>query len=186
MNRLRNRLILAFLAATAVPLLMTGWVSLRLLHYSLSFNATEELDQVSRSLQKTGHELYQRACQSLKQGAETGRTAQRQFGLDTRGQWPAVVEDFWRNGETERFALSGDRGDRLDYLVRQDAGIRMYSEPLHVPMDQLTSEYKQARALVQTTQSRDLRRGFTLVFVLLSAAIWVFALIAVFYWAARI
>ena len=76
MNRLRNRLILAFLAATIVPLLMTGWVSLRLLHYSLSFSATAELDQVSQSLQKTGHELYQRACQSLKQDAAAGRINQ--------------------------------------------------------------------------------------------------------------
>lgn len=186
MNRLRNRLILAFLAATIVPLLMTGWVSLRLLHYSLSFNATEELDQVSQSLQKTGHELYQRACQSLKQDAATGRIAPRQFRLDNRGQWPSAIGDFWKNGEAERFVLSGDRGDRLDYLLRHEAGVQMYSERLHVAMDQLTREYKQARALVQTTQSRDLRRGFTLAFVLASAAIWILALIAVVYWAARI
>ena len=186
MNRLRNRLIVVFIAATIVPLAVTAWVSVRLLHYSLSLNATEELDQISKSLQKTGHELYQRASASLKQDAAAGRVVPERFGIDARSRWPAAIEDFWRSGEAERFVLEGNRGDRLDYQVREDAGVRIYSEPLHVAMQQLSTEYMQARALVEQNRTRDLRRGFTLVFLLLAAAIWIVALTALIYWAARI
>ena len=186
MNRLRNRLIAVFIAAAIVPLLVTAWVSVRLLHYSLALNATEELDQVSKSLQKTGHELYRRACDSLKQDAAAGRIAPRHFRTDARSTWPATIAEFWKGGEAERFILGGDRGDRLDYQVREDSGVRTYFEPLHLPMQELSSEYTQARALVEQNRSRDLRRGFTLAFLLLAAVIWIIAFIALIYWAARI
>ena len=56
MNRLRNRLIAIFLAATLAPLAATLWITTSLLDRSLSYASTGELDRLSRSLQKTGHE----------------------------------------------------------------------------------------------------------------------------------
>ena len=40
MNRLRNRLILVFVVATLAPLCLIGWISVRLLHYSLALAPT--------------------------------------------------------------------------------------------------------------------------------------------------
>ena len=75
MNRLRNRLILVFGFATLAPLLVTAWISVSLLRLSLA--PTGELDQVSKSLEKTGRELYQRARESLKTDATLGRVEAR-------------------------------------------------------------------------------------------------------------
>ena len=61
MNRLRNRLILVFVVATLAPLCVMGWISLRLLHYSLSLSSTAGLDQVSNRSSGTGHELFRQA-----------------------------------------------------------------------------------------------------------------------------
>ena len=54
MNRLRNRLILIFLAATLVPLGVTLWITTSLLEHSLTYTSTGELDEISKSLEKTG------------------------------------------------------------------------------------------------------------------------------------
>jgi two-component system, NtrC family, nitrogen regulation sensor histidine kinase NtrY len=186
MNRLRNRLILVFAVATMPPLLVTAWVALSLLHHSLAFNATGELDRVSKSLEKTGRELYQRARQSLKDDSTTGKIQPQRFEFDHRSGWPAGVAEFSAAGDAERFVLAGDQGDRLDYLVRHGQDVWLYSEPLHVPMDQLTSEYKEARSVLEATQFRDLQRGFTLTFLLLAAAVWLLTLIGLIYWAHRI
>ena len=61
MNRLRNRLILIFLAATLAPLGATLWYTNYLFKLSLSYNSVEELDQVSKSLQQTLTQLVE-AC----------------------------------------------------------------------------------------------------------------------------
>ena len=47
MNRLRNRLILAFLAATILPLAATVWITTSLLDRSLGYATTGELDRLS-------------------------------------------------------------------------------------------------------------------------------------------
>ena len=57
MNRLRNRLILAFMAATVVPLAATLWITTSLLDRSLSYTTTRELDELSKSLEQTAREL---------------------------------------------------------------------------------------------------------------------------------
>jgi len=186
MSRLRNRLILVFVVATMPPLLVTAWVSLSLLHRSLALNATQDLDRVSKSLEKTGRELYQRARQSLKEDAAAGRVPPRLFNIDHRREWPTAVADFFSSGETERFVLAGEGGDRLDYFVRNKQDVWLYSEPLHVSMLKLASEYAQARSFLETTHLRDLQRGFTRTFLLMAAGIWVFTLIGLIYWAHHI
>lgn len=181
MNRLRNRLLLIFGLATLAPLLVTGWISISLLKISLA--PTTELDQVSKSLQKAGRELYQRARESLKADAALGRITPQRFTPEARDRWPASVQEFFAGGDGEHFALAGTEGDRLDYLVRKGDEVWIYSASLHgVGLKQISDQYARARALV----ARDLQRGFTYTFLLLTAAIWIVAFLALVYSAHRI
>jgi nitrogen fixation/metabolism regulation signal transduction histidine kinase len=181
MNRLRNRLILVFGFATLAPLLITAWIWVSLLNLSLA--PTKELDHVSKSLEKTGRELYQRARESLKTDAALGRLKPEQFPAATRHSWPDGVQEFYASDEADHFTLTGTDGDRLDYLVRHDDDVWVYSTSLHgVGMKQISNQYAQARALV----ARDLRRGFTYTFLLLTAVIWIVAFLALIYFAHRI
>ena len=79
MNRLRNRLILVFLAATLAPLAATVWMTTSLLERSLDFSATNELEALSKSLENTGREFYLRECARLKQDAESGKANPHQY-----------------------------------------------------------------------------------------------------------
>ena len=100
---------------------------------------------------------------------------------------------FWESGETERFGLSGSSGDHVDYMRRRDAGdatprgVETYSRDLHgVRMDQLASELRETRQLVESIESRDLRRGFTLTLLLLLGAAWLVSLAPLIYIAHRV
>jgi two-component system, NtrC family, nitrogen regulation sensor histidine kinase NtrY len=188
MNRLRNRLILVFVVATLAPLCLMGWISVRLLHYSLSLSATPELDQVSQSLKSTGRELYRRACESLKQDAASGRVQPKRFTIDQKEKWPGAVEEFSLSGDAESFDLDGNQRDRLDYMVRGgDGSVAMYSTSLNgISMQQLSDQYIGARATVAAAGTHDWRRGFTYTYLLLAAAIWLLTFLALLYFAQRI
>jgi len=169
-KRLRNRLILIFLAATLAPLAATVWITTRLLDRSLSYASTRELNLVSKSLEKTGIELYRQARERLRQDVRAGRVTPRP-GL------PREISEFAESGEAERFVLSGKDGERLDYLVRRGGEVLVYSAELGVPLKRIAEEYREARALVGLDSSRDLRRGFTYTFVLLAACVWILSLV---------
>jgi two-component system nitrogen regulation sensor histidine kinase NtrY len=187
MNRLRNRLILIFAVATLAPLLVTAWVSVSLFDWSLSQASTKELDQVSKSLEKTGRELYQRSCEALKQDAVAARISPQRFVPAAHDQWPLAVQEFDASEEPETFVQAGNKGDRLDYLVRHGAEVWMYSTSLHgVAMQQLSEQYAHARSVVAADAARDLRRGLTYTFFLLMAVIWIVALLALVYFAHRV
>jgi nitrogen fixation/metabolism regulation signal transduction histidine kinase len=188
MSTLRSRLILVFVAATLAPLCLIGWLSVRLLNYSLALAPTAELDQVSRSLEKTGHELYRRACESLKQDALTlKRVRPQEFPAAARGTWPPAVQEFFSSGESENFILTGHQGDRLEYLVRRGDGVAMYAASLNgIAMQQLSDQYTGARAMVAAAGTHNWRRGFTYTYLLLAAAIWLVTFLALLYFAQRI
>ena len=120
MNTLRSRLILVFMAATLAPLCLIGWLSVRLLNYSLALAPTEELDQVSRSLEKTGHELYRRAQESLKQDAVSGRVRPQEFPVAARSRLAARDTGVFlerRSRELHRYRQSG-RSSRISGPAR--------------------------------------------------------------------
>ena len=169
MNPLRNRLILVFLVATLAPLGVTVWVTTLLLDQSLKFAAESrtQLDKVSRSLELTGREFYQRARASLKSDAEAGRIPAKKYDPGE----PAVRE-FRESGEPERFVLSGSEGERLEYLVRRGSEIWGYSTPLEVAMQRLHEQISDARESVDAWKSRDWWRGFVYTYGLLAVAIW--------------
>ncbi len=187
MNRLRNRLIGIFLAATLVPLAATLWITTSLLDRSLSYSSTGELDRLSRSLQKTGKELYQRACDALQADALAGRVPPHRYAVALQPQWPAVVKTFFDSGDTERFLRSGQDGDRIDYLARRGDEVWQWSTSLGgVHLDELSREIRAAREIVEKRQSRDLLRGFTYTYVLLAALVWIASLALLVYLAHRI
>src|SRR5260370_10680438 len=106
MKRLRTRLILAFLAATLAPLLLTIWVALTL---STASRSTRELDEVSRELERTGREFYRTMREDLERDVREGRVQPERYAASDRARWPSSVEDFWTGAEPKRFLLCGDR-----------------------------------------------------------------------------
>jgi len=179
MNRLRNRLICVFLLATLAPLGLTLWTTLALLEQSLNLRPLAELDAVSKSLEKTGQKLYQQAREALKRDAAEGRIS----GQPVSG---AQAQAFLESGATEMFELAGDRENRLDLYVRRGKEVVLYSRPMGVSMADLTREYAQARAAIETSGAWNFRRGFKGTLLLISAALWLAALGALIYLAARI
>ncbi len=188
MNRLRNRLVAIFLAATLAPLAATIWVTTSLLEQSLNFSSTNQVDTLSKSLRRIGREFYQRAANDLKQKAQAGQAKPRKYVLQERGQWPAEVKDFAASGDAERLSLAGHEGDRLDYLTRHGDEIWSYSEGLgDIGMERLRQQIREARTEVDTVQGRlDVRRGSKLTYLLLAAAIWLVSLALLVYLAHRI
>jgi len=115
------------------------------------------------------------------------------YAAADEARWPEPIKAFWVSGEPERFGLSGSGGDHVDYFRRVEGaaatprGVQAYTRDLHgVRMDQLSTELRQARALVESSQSRDLRRGFTLTLLVLLAAAWIISLAPLVYIAHRI
>jgi nitrogen fixation/metabolism regulation signal transduction histidine kinase len=183
MNRLRNRLIAAFLAATLVPLAATVWITTSLLDRSLQYATTGELDRLSRTLEATGRQFYQREREALKHDALAGRASPTRYAIGDAAQWPDPVRAFWESGEPERFGISGPGGDRVDYMRRADgpvgqSGVESYSRDLGgIRMEDLSAELRETRRLVDTIEARDLRRGFTLALLVLLGAAWLVSLV---------
>jgi len=186
MNRIRTRLIVAFLVATIAPLAATLWTAKSLLERSLDYAATEQLDSLSRSLQEMGREYYQQSQDILRARVAAGGAPHREYASAVRAGWPEEVRGFWDSGEAERFSISGSGGDHIDYLVRHGDSVWQYSQTLgNIHMEQLSGEYRGARQLVQQAAARDLRRGFTMTLIILVAAVWVVSFISMVYLANR-
>ena len=187
MNRVRNRLIAAFAAATIVPLVATIWITTALLDRSLNFAATAELDELSLALEETAREFYQQARRELETDVVAGRVPDDEYPADDRRDWPATVVAFWESGQTARFDVSGPGGSMLDYLVRRADGVHAHSRNLgNIRMEELALQYGRARQMVEGALARDLRRGFTLTLVTLVAAVWIVSLLSLVYLAHRI
>src|SRR5215510_7574761 len=115
---LRNRLIAAFVASTLLPLGATVWITTTLLDRSLRYATTGELDRLSRTLETTAKQFYQRERDALKQDALAGRTRPITYEAATVSQLPESIRSFWESGEAERFGVSGSSGERVDYMRR--------------------------------------------------------------------
>lgn len=186
MNRLRNRLILVFLAATLAPLGATLWVTTTLLRWNPNYLAVSQLDALAGLLRSTGRELYQRACADLKQQAEAGQLPPAKFTEAGRAAWTAEVREFAESDAAEKFAMPGEEGDRLDYLVRRNADVWLYSTNLGVGMHRLENQIRDAGAFSNLVKERDLQRGFLLTYILLAALFWLVSLAVLVFLAHRI
>jgi nitrogen fixation/metabolism regulation signal transduction histidine kinase len=187
MQSLRNRLIAAFLIATILPLAATLAITTSLLDSSLGYATTEELDGLSRTLEDTVRQFYQREREALRQDAAMGRVAPTTYVAADLAGWPDDIRAFWDSAEPERFGVSGREGDRLEYLRRASAGVDVYTRDLAgIHLQELSSKLRQAREVVGSIEARDLRRGFTLTLLLLVAVVWLASLAPLLFMAHRI
>jgi two-component system nitrogen regulation sensor histidine kinase NtrY len=187
LRSLRNRLIAAFLVATILPLAATIWITTSLLERSLGYATTEEIDGLSRALENTVRQFYERERDSLKRDAASGHARATSYTAASANEWPEAVRLFWDSGQAERFTLSGPGGDRLEYLQRTGSGVELYDRDLGaIHMEDLTTKLRGARELVGSLEARDLRRGFRLTLLLLVAIVWVVSLAPLIFIAHRI
>ncbi len=187
MIRLRHKLILAFLAATLVPLAASLWISTLLLEQSLELVVPDELDRLSKSLESVAREYYRQAREDLREEAASGKLEPQRLAADATEQWPVAMRQFWESPDAERFVLSEPDGERLNLFVRHGPELWVYSRSLSgIRMEEVTRQYRQARAEVERLRQRDLRRGFTYTLIFLSAVIWILSLASVVYLASRI
>jgi nitrogen fixation/metabolism regulation signal transduction histidine kinase len=180
---LRTRLIAVFFASTLLPLAAAVWITTTLLDRSLRYSTTGELDRLSRTLESTAKQFYQRERDTLKQDALAGRAPPAMYATADAARWPEPVRLFWESGETERFGVSGANGERVDYMRRSEGpgdriGVEIYSRDLGgISMEQLSTEVRQTRSLVNAIDARDLRRGFTLTLLVLLGVAWAVSLV---------
>ena len=180
---LRTRLIGAFLASTLLPLAATIWITTTLIDRSLRYATTGELDRLSRTLETTAKQFYQRERDALREDALADRTPPTTYPVTNAGEWPEAVRAFWESGELERFGVSGKNGERVDYMRRRDGpddrgGVQIYSRDLGgISMEQLSTQLRETRRVVDAIDARDLRRGFTLTLLVLLGATWLISLL---------
>jgi nitrogen fixation/metabolism regulation signal transduction histidine kinase len=179
---LRTRLVAAFLASTVLPLAATVWITTTLLDRSLQYATTGELDRLSRTLETTAKQFYQRERDALKEDALAGRTPPAAYDASRIADWPEPIRSFWESGEAERFGVSGPNGEGVDYMRRTAAGgragVEVFSRDLGgVSMEQLSTQVRETRRLVTSIDARDLRRGFTLTLLVLLGAAWLISLV---------
>jgi two-component system, NtrC family, nitrogen regulation sensor histidine kinase NtrY len=188
-NRLRNRLILIFVAATILPLGATLWITRTLFERSLRYAtaAENDIDALSRTLEATGREYYQHMREELKARVEAGSVEPHRYPASDRAAWPEAVEEFSESGEPEQFVLAGNEGDRLDYLVRRGGDVWLYSASTGgIRMGTLSRQIRAAREVVEVAKGRDLLKGFTMFYVLLAAFFWATSLALLVYLAHRV
>ena len=187
MNRLRNRLISIFLAATLVPLAATVWITNSLLEKSLTYSTTGQVDTLSRSLREIGRQLYQRVCADLKREAQAREAKPTVYPAEDRAHWPDGVKSFADGSDSEAFQHAGHNGDRVEYLVRHGSDIWEYSTELGgVAYEQLRRQIADARDVVDASRRSDLKRAIQLIYIFSAASLWVIALLVLAYLAHRI
>jgi HAMP domain-containing protein len=187
MRSLRSKLIVAFIIATLMPLGATIWITTSLLERSLGYATTEEIDRLSRTLEGTVRQFYQRERDSLRREALEGRLSPSSYLVADQSTWPEEVRSFWDSSEAERSSLSGPGGDHLDFMRKGERGVDVYRRDLGgIRMQELSEEFRRTRELVGAIESRDLRRGFTLTLLLLVAVVWLISLAPLLFIAHRI
>ena len=184
--KLRSRVILAFLAATLVPVALTWWTSIALLDRSFDLTPDRELDQLSKSLEKTAREVYQRARAGLREAVQSGKLQPTRYRLENRANWPPRVEEFWQ-GEEPESASQSDAGTEVELYQRTVDGPVGYRASLgEINLKTIGEQYTQARSLLGRSRERNVRRGFTYAFALVAGAIWLATLAALVWWADRL
>jgi nitrogen fixation/metabolism regulation signal transduction histidine kinase len=191
-NRLRNRLILIFLAATLAPLAATVWLTNSLIEQTVNPSSTGQLDSLSTAIDRLDslstairplmQEFYQHAKDDLRQRAHSGEAKPQRYTPANRAGWPENVKAFAEAGDKEQFAHAGQQGNRVDYLVRHGDEVWVYSASLgSVATERLRSQIAEARAVVDRARAHDLRRGLKLTYIVLAASFWLISLAALVY-----
>ena len=178
MNRLRNRLILVFLAATLVPLGATVWITTYLMRVerALGDASTARALAAAGELRETSRAFFQQASTDLKRRALAGELQPQQYPASARAGWPDSVRNFAESGDAERFAAGGSQGTRLDYLVKREDGVWVYAIPIGIALNRVDGEIRQASLLGQFTREHDLPGTVKLAYIVLAASFWLLSL----------
>ncbi|HWR49943.1 MAG TPA: HAMP domain-containing sensor histidine kinase [Bryobacteraceae bacterium] len=184
MNRIRNRLIAVFLAATLAPLAATWWIATELLERSVAFSSTDQLDRLSRTLEQTGRTVYQQAREQLRRDAGEGRIQPTRYTGEP-ASWPSEIREFADAAGFERFRLSDD-GKMIDLLVRRGDQVLVYSRAMEADLPTLSAQIRGARETVAQARGRDLRSGLIRTFALLVGAVWCVSLALLIFLAHRL
>lgn len=179
MNWLRTRLIAVFVLATILPLGLTLWTTLQLLDRSLDLAPDEELRKVTASLEQTGRALYQQAKDQLRRDAAAGL-------IKPHEPDSAAAQTFLESGAEEEFEIAGAAGDRLDYYVLRGGHVLVYSRPMGVGMQELQDQIAEAKQALDTQILWDVRGAFSRTLLSIAAVLWLAALAALIFLAARI
>lgn len=182
---LRTKLIVVFLVATLAPMAVLLWVTTQLLETSMQYATTAELDELSRSLESTGREVYQQVKEKLQRQRAAGDAPAARFLLEHRGAWPAEVAAFHASPQPERFLLQGQNGERLQLLVRgPDGSVSLFESPIGgLGMNRLARQFTRARGVVERARTLDVRRGLTLTLLAAAAGVYLLSL-AILVWIA--
>jgi nitrogen fixation/metabolism regulation signal transduction histidine kinase len=190
-NRLRNRLILIFLAATLVPLAATMWLTTYLLEPTAFLRAADEVGKLSKALRLTGHALYQQACIDLKRRAQTGELQPEKYLPAGKASWPESIKSFAASKEDQGFF--GQQGNRVEYLAGHGEEVWSYSTSLadygftgDISTGRITGEISAARELVDAAKERDLRHGYKVAYIVLASSFWLVSLVLLVFMAHRI
>jgi nitrogen fixation/metabolism regulation signal transduction histidine kinase len=182
-NRLRNRLIVVFLAATLAPLGATIWVTTTLLRFNPNYEAVKRLDSLATDVARMGREMFAQ----LKQQAQSGEIAPAKYAGANQAGWPPEVVAFAESNQAEYSLPTGNGGDVIEYMARHGEEIWVYRMTLRdIKLDELEREIKDARLLSETVKNTDLQRGFLVTYILLAALFWVVSLGVLIYLAHRI
>ncbi|MFB3855310.1 MAG: ATP-binding protein [Vicinamibacterales bacterium] len=186
-NRLRHKLLFAFLAATLIPLAAILWASSALMERSLQLVSNGDVEGLARSFEDVARAYYRKAREQLLAEAASGRATPERFSTATLEEWPAWLQDFWQSGEVERFELSEPDGERLHLATRRSDGAWVYTKSLDgVRLGTIARQLQQARSRAGEMRQRNVPRGFKLALLLTAAAIWTCALATVFYVSGRV
>lgn len=182
---MRRKLLVLLFLATLAPMAAVVWVTTALLDRSLRLASTQQLEQLSDSLERTGRALYQQAQSSLLAAIEQGHLKPEVFSAQRRDA-PADVGEFLESGNLKEFRLSRTNGAELLYLLRRGDEVDLYRYPLGVDLRSIRTERNQIRQLIERAAERDLRRGFLYTLLILAAAAWILAFVAASWWANRV
>jgi two-component system, NtrC family, nitrogen regulation sensor histidine kinase NtrY len=187
MNRLQHKLILIFLAATLIPLAAILWFSMALVDFSLNIVPADELDRLSKSFETVAREFYRQSREDLKDAVASGRLEPQRFSSGSKAGWPGELQQFWDSRESERFGLSEPDGNRLQYMVRHESELWLYSKNLNgIQMEKVTQQYRQARTWVSLIRDYNRYKGPLILLLLISAVVWTLSLASMIYLATRI
>ena len=185
--RLRHKLVILFLAATLLPLAAVLWLSSALMSRSLTFVDTSDAASLAASLERVGREYYRQARERLKDEATSGRIEPERLDEASMERWPAPLQHFWQGADVERFILAEPAGDSLQYAVKRDGYLLVYSADLEgIRLGELSRQIRDARIRAGERKGRDLPRGFTLALLIAAGLVWMMSLAVVVYMSVRI
>ena len=183
MNRLRNRLIFVFVAATLIPLAVTIWVTTSLIQMGQGLRETSISTALSvgEQLRVSSDAYFHSACDDLERRAQAGEVEPARHVTPDD-----AVKAFAESGESSRCSVAGDEGNRIEYLVKHSDGVWVYTSPAAISLKRVGDARRNASLLDQMWSEYDLRHGPEVTLVLLSAAFWIASLALLVYFAHRI